>query len=90
MQSFTVTFSINFPYKGENFAATVYRYHTNPVQYLVMIDMPNDLNIAVPLILTANLQSGALEYRSSDGEILHPIAIAISNYCSVNAISLVD
>ena len=89
MQPFTVTFNINFPYKGENFAAIVHRYNTSPVQYLVMIDKPNNLNIAFPLVLTANVQSGSLDYRSCDGEIIHPIATAVSNYCRDNDIPLI-
>ncbi|MEO6718916.1 MAG: hypothetical protein ABIN67_01080, partial [Ferruginibacter sp.] len=66
------------------------RYNTNPVQYLVMIDRPNNLNIAVPLVLTANVQSGSLEYRPADQEILNPIALAISGYCSTNDIPLLN
>ena len=88
MHPFTVTFDIEFSFKGTSLSAVVHRYNTRPVQYLVMLDKKNNLDITLPLILTANTVSGLLENPAFERNIIDPIANAIAGYCSRNSIQL--
>ena len=90
MHPFTVTFDIEFPYKGSNLSAVVHRYNTQPVQYLVMMEKKNNLNISLPLVLTANAASGQLENPEFDRNVIDPISAAISRHCIASGLPFVS
>jgi hypothetical protein len=86
MHPFTVTFDIEFSFKGSRLSAVVHRYNTRPIQYLVMMEKGNNLNISLPLVLTANTVTGILENPSFERNLIDPISNAIYSYCRGNEI----
>jgi hypothetical protein len=63
----------------------------NPIKYLVSIEPPNSLNFQNPFILTANVNTQAIEYGrfNAYGSLGYTILLAVKSYCYENGIPLV-
>lgn len=83
-------FKIAFSYNEKTYNASVHRVGGGPIQYLVSLERPNDLKIADPFVITANLNTERIEYGFHDEPPIvgHSIALAVKKYCHENAIPL--
>jgi len=85
-------FKISFLYKEKTYLASVHRVGGNPVQYLVFVEKPNDLEISDPFVISANLKNDRIEYGLPDKDfnLGHKIALAVKEYCYDNGIPLLE
>jgi hypothetical protein len=83
-------FEIVFSFNNKTYKASVYRVTGNPVQYLVSPERPTDLKISDPFVITANVNTGQIEYGFHDEPHIlgHTIASAVKKYCYENSIPL--
>ena len=86
-----ISFQIFFSYYEKNYSALVKRVSGNPVKYIVSIEPPNSLNFQNPFVITANVNTGRIEYGSQIvyGSLGYTIVLAIKAYCYENGIPLV-
>ena len=83
-------FKILFIYYEQTYSALVQRVSGNPVKYLVCIEPPNSLNFESPFVLTADVNTGSIEYgrRNEYGSLGFTILVAVRSYCYDNGIPL--
>ena len=86
-----LSFKILFSYYEKSYSALVRRVSGNPIKYLVSIEAPNNLNFQNPFILTANVNTQAIEYGriNAYGSLGYTILLAVRSYCYENDIPLV-
>jgi hypothetical protein len=85
-----INFRILFLYYEKAYSALVQRISGNPVKYLVCIELPNNLNFQNPFVLTADVNTGSVEYgrRNAYGSLGFTILLAVKAYCYEHRIPL--
>ncbi|MEP7111482.1 MAG: hypothetical protein ABI760_26040 [Ferruginibacter sp.] len=86
-----ISFQILFSYYEKSYSALVERVSGNPVQYMVCIEPPNNLNFQNPFVLTADTTTERIEYgrQNAYGSLGFTILMAVKSYCYENGIPLV-
>jgi hypothetical protein len=85
-----ISFKILFLYYEKTYSALVQRISGNPIKYLVCIEPPNSLNFQNPFVLTADINTGSIEYGRPNayGSLGFTILVAVKSYCYDNGIPL--
>ena len=86
-----ISFKIQFVYYEKTYSATVQRVSGDPIKYLVYIEPPNSLDFDNPFVLTADINTGSIEYgrRNAYGSLGFTIRLAVKSYCYDNGIPLI-
>jgi hypothetical protein len=85
-----ISFRILFLYYEKTYSALVQRISGNPIKYLVCIELPNSLNFQNPFVLTADINTGSIEYGRPNayGSLGYTILVAVKAYCYDHGIPL--
>ena len=85
-----LSFQILFLYYEKTYSAIVQRVSGNPIKYVVCIEPPNNLNFQNPFVLTADEDTGSIEFgrRNAYGSLAFTILLAVKSYCYEHGIPL--
>jgi hypothetical protein len=86
----TVSFRINFPYKGYHFGAAVHKYQVDPVKYLVLLDREKNWDVNIPLVICFTVDNGILRVNDPaiDKGLVSSVTAGILDYCNENYIPI--
>jgi hypothetical protein len=86
-----ISFQILFSYYEKTYSALVKRVSGNPIQYLVCIEPPNNLEFQNPFVLTGDVKTERIEYgrQKAYGSLGFTILLAVKAYCYEHGIPLV-
>jgi len=87
-----LSFKILFLYYEKTYSAMVRRVSGSPIKYIVCMEPPNQLNFQNPFVLTADENTGSIEYgiRNAYGSLAFTILLAVKEYCYENGIPLLN